>query len=232
MLILSHSKCCPLLSREIANGNALENGLSKCLVNVVDFRKNCKESELDLEQILGNALGLHVTMPPVMSTHVVDPETESYRQTHGSQERPVTDGKYEAIMAAAACAVRKSTDAFRANPRIFAEQCARFVNNVHPKDWKAILDMPGFHPVRDCAVFASSWRRLSVEQVDFGEGKAQIMLGDELPAQQRFTVVVDGPGGDGVLCILRLPGDGYAKIQTSRLLSQFAPGASFWSRLP
>ncbi len=45
---------------------------------------------------------------------------------------------------------------------------------------------PGFEPSRDSALFVSSWRNLSTDTVDFGSGKAKVLLGDELPVQVRL----------------------------------------------
>ena len=41
----------------------------------------------------------------------------------------------------------------------------------------------------------------------------------------RAVNVTTGPGGDGLMCILRLPRDGLAKVQQSQLLNYIAPEA-------
>ena len=214
-------------------GNSLMSGLQKCLVNVVDLRRNCKESHASSEQQIGNTIGTVVVQPP--DTHCIVGEAHSEAETSPGQTRQQHINQphgciwaAEGVLShleAAACAVRKSIQRFRADPQNLQGQLAK--PHVHVWEWKKALSNPGFEAIRDCALFVSSWRNLSAAKVDFGGGKAKFMLGDEMPVQLRFTPIVEGPDGNGVFCKLRFPMDGFDKLQSSGLLDVIAPEASF-----
>ena len=57
----------------------------------------------------------------------------------------------------------------------------------------------------------------------FGGGKPRFKLGDLIPACTRAVKVIAGPDGDSLMCIVRLPRDGLAKVQQNQLLEQIAP---------
>jgi len=46
-----------------------------------------------------------------------------------------------------------------------------------------------------------------------------------MPACTRAVNVTAGPDGDGLMCIVRLPREGLAKVQQSQLLELIAPEA-------
>jgi len=206
----------------VADGNTLESGLLKCVMNVVDLRRNCTHRDIVPEQYFGNAVGAHVTMPPVMSTNQVDSD---------SQAKPLTADKYESVLAAAARSVRNSTETFRADPEILTKTLPMFLPFANPKTWRESVESPEFNPQRDGAVFISSWRNMSMASVDFGGGRSEILMGSTVPLEHRVACIVDGPRGDGVMAVVRFPGDGFDRLQDSRLLDHIAPEALFWTAL-
>jgi hypothetical protein len=66
---------------------------------------------------------------------------------------------------------------------------------------------------------------MAIDDVDFGGGKLRFKLGGLMPACTCAVKVTAGPDGDGLMCILRLPRDGLAKIHQSQLLQHIAPEA-------
>ena len=66
---------------------------------------------------------------------------------------------------------------------------------------------------------------MAIDSVDFGGGRAVLMMGTLMPSFQRACNVSGGPKGDGLICIIRLPREGLARVQESRLLDLIAPEA-------
>ena len=81
--------------------------------------------------------------------------------------------------------------------------------------------------MRDAALYVSNWDNMAVDNVDFGEGKACFKLGCLMPACTHVALLSSSPAKDGLMCILRLPKDGFAKVQQSQVLKHIAPEALF-----
>ena len=139
--------------------------------------------------------------------------------------------RYAEVLLAAACASRQSLDALRADPDGIDGDLRMIVASVQAGAIKQGLAAPDFHPFRDCALAVTSWRKLGLEGMDFGQGRAKMILGDEVPIQHRFANITEGPVGDGVFCLIRFPGDGFVKLHDSGVLAEIAPGAAFGSPL-
>ena len=193
--------------REFACGNTLERGLQKCMLNAADLRTNCPANEIIPPQYFGNAAGASFAMPPDMTSLSLFPDptaagssrpetghkregssvTETGHKQQGSSS-PETGPKQEvqspvpsaekcgAILAAAACAVRQGVQAFRTDPDSLRMQAASHMQQ-REQSVRAWLASPGFMPVRDAAVFVSSWRNMAVDEVDFGGGQSSRSLG-------------------------------------------------------
>ena len=187
--------------REVGNGNDLQHGLQKSLLNAVDFRKNCPDRDVIPENYFGHAVGGSFCMPPEMQPTSPD-----------------------SAIAAAACEVRKGLQSLRNDPSSLSMQAASFLQYLD-QSVMAALDSPEFMPTRDAALWVSSWKNMAIENVDFGSGKARVHLGCVMPASQRAVNVCAGPNGDGLMCIIRLSRDGLAKVQQSKLLDHIAPEA-------
>ena len=250
----------------MADGNSLDNGLQKCLMTVVDLRRNCKTSTFLHDRYLGNCIGANVIMPPLAQFNtsskasaghpVQQPDASTfqpcladsalttpressrrqqahvYSQTYSNahmhkSSHAAVQQKFDAALTVAACAVRKGTDGFRADPAFLSKQLAGAVADATIESWQAALATKGFSPQRDCALFISSWRKLSVGQADFGAGRPQLVLGCERPLQHRFATIIDGLDGDDVLCMLHFTQGGYDRLRASALLHHIAPEASF-----
>ena len=146
----------------------------------------------------GNAFKPRVVMPPAVRP-----------TSHASH--------YSEVLAGAACASRQSLDALRADPAGIDDDLRMIVASVQAGAIKQALAAPDFHPFRDCALAVTSWRKLGLEKVDFGQGRPKMILGDEVPIQHRFANITEGPSGDGVLCMVRFPGVGILANQASAL---------------
>ena len=212
--------------REIANGNDLEQGLQKCFLNAVDLRKNSPATNTVPEEYFGSAVGGSFCMPPDVSFGLQDPaataEPTSHEQTRAVKSTTVSGAHYLSILAAAAGAVRSALQAFRADPSTLQTQAASYTQYLRVHD---LLASAEFVPVRDAALYVSSWRHMPTDNVDFGGGKAKFVMGSVMPAMTRAVNVTAGPDGDGLWCIIRLPKDGLARVEQSQLLEMVAPEA-------
>jgi len=215
--------------REVANGNNLEKGLQKCFLNAVDLRKHSVAADVIPKQYFGNAVGGAFSMPPDSSTTSLafptDTAAGSTAQEHQVQSQALLGRHYMKVLAAATCAVRKGLEAFRADPDVVQTLAASYMQLMHPAQVHQLLASPDFVPVRDAALWVSSWRHMAIDDVDFGGGKPRFKLGSLMPACTRAVNVTAGPDGDGLMCIVRLPREGLAKVQQSQLLEQIAPEA-------
>ncbi|KAL0021527.1 hypothetical protein WJX77_004343 [Trebouxia sp. C0004] len=217
------------LIREIANGNNLETGLQKCFLNAVDLRKHGAAADVIPKQYFGNAVGGAFSMPPETSTASLASPTHtaagSAAQELNGQSQALLGHHYMNTLAAATCAVRKGLEAFRADPDVAQTLATSSRQYMQPAQVHQLLASPDFVPVRDAALWVSSWRHMAIDDVDFGGGKARFKLGCVMPACTRAVNVTAGPNGDGLMCIVRLPRDGLAKVQQSQLLERIAPEA-------
>lgn len=216
------------LIREVGNGNDLQHGLQKSLLNAVDFRKNCPDPDVISENYFGHAVGGSFCMPPEMQTtspeSAVAPATNGVTHNQKGQLQNPSDDHLMALIAAAACEVRKGLQSLRNDPNSLSMQAASFLQYLD-QSVMAALDSPEFMPTRDAALWVSSWKNMAIENVDFGSGKAKVHLGCVMPASQRAVNVCAGPNGDGLMCIIRLSRDGLARVQQSKLLDRIAPEA-------
>lgn len=221
-----------IFCREASEGNTLAGGLQKCLTSAVELRSNY---ELIDNCFFGNAILPRVMQPPAispMSPAILSSAESAVQATaQTDSERAKTklslDVQYAELVAGAACASRQCLDALRADPAGRNGNLHQIVASAQPGAVKAVVASTDFHPFRDCALAVSSWRNLGLERVDFGHGKAKMILGDVAPAVHRFALVLEGPGGDGVFCMVRFPGDGFEKLRKSGVLAEIAPGAVF-----
>jgi hypothetical protein len=212
--------------REVANGNNLEQGLQKCFLNAVDLRKHSAAADVIPKQYFGNAVGGAFSMPPDCSTaSCTDTAAGSTAQEHQVQSQESLGRHYLKVLAAAACAVRKSLEALRADPHALQTLAASSMQFMQPEQVHELLASPDFVPVRDAALWVSSWRHMAIDEVDFGGGKPRFKLGSLMPACTRAVNVTAGPDGDGLMCIVHLPREGLAKVQQSQLLELIAPEA-------
>ena len=215
--------CC----REVANGHSLETGLQKPLLFTVDLRKNGPAVDCVPNQFLGNCVCGCVCMPPNANTALQESDASSDvaspAQDRSHQLKTMPGECYTSILLAAALAVRKSLEALRADPNCLQVQAATFARSAGMSP-KQLLASPDLTPARD-ALWMSSWTNMPTDKVDFGGGKPEFLLGGLMPASLRAVNVTTGPGGDGLMCILRLPRDGLAKVQQSQLLNHIAPEA-------
>ena len=150
---------CWLWSREFAEGNDLSTGLKKCFIFLYDLRR-LVGSDIQIPQdYWGNAFSVEVVMPPPPPTGLQP------------QERS------QSILAAAACAVHVSYQTLRADPAAVSKALGFYLGAADVGHWKQMLDAPGFNPFRDGAAGVSSWRSMSVERADFGQGMPWVVAG-------------------------------------------------------
>lgn len=217
--------------REVANGNNLEKGLQKCFLNAVDLRKHSAAADVIPKQYFGNAVGGAFSMPPDSSTASLASPTDtaagSTAQEPRAQSQASLGRHYMKVLTAAACAVRKGLETLRADPHVLHTLAASSMKYMQPEQVHELLASPDFEPVRDAALWVSSWRHLAMDDVDFGGGKPRFNLGCVMPACTRAVNVTAGPDGDGLMCLVRLPKEGLAKVQQSQLLELIAPEARF-----
>ena len=217
--------------REVANGNNLEQGLEKPLMIAVDLRKNGPAQDCVPGQFFGNAVGGSFCMPPNVTTAPqkshASSEVATPAQDRSKQQKALPGECYTSIVLAAALAVRQGLEALRADPHCLQVQAAGIAQyaGMPPEQMHKLLASPDFLPARDVALWVSSWVNMPTDRVDFGGGKAEVLLGSVMPACLRAVNVTSGPEGDGLMCILRLPRDGLAKVQQSQLLNHIAPEA-------
>ena len=135
---------------------------------------------------------------------------------------------FEDTLAAAACAIRLGTQAFRKDINSSVKQLTARAMALAPtlKAWKQAAAKPEQNPVRTCSVVMSSWRNV-FDKIDFGEGPPRVIVGGFVPHLFKFCIVTEGPGGEGELCALTFLEEDFERLQASRLLQDVAPEASF-----
>lgn len=154
----------------------------------------------------GNAMSIAVVQPPSLD------------------KAPQPDGSgLREIFAAAACAVRLATQAFRADVAGGAKQLMAALPALVESE---SLRNPDMNPFKGCCADVVSWRNL-YNNVDFGKGPPSLTLGAALPSLINICWVMEGPDGDGVFCTLWSTEEESKRLQTSQVLHQIAPEASF-----
>ena len=162
--------------------------------------------DLEPTPYFGNAMSIAVVEPPCM---------KEAHQADGSG--------LIACLAAAGCAVRLATQTFRANVAGGANQLMAALPALVQSE---SLRNPDMNPFKGCCADVVSWRNL-YNNVDFGEGPPALTLGAALPSLINICWVMEGPDGDGVFCTLWFTEDESKRLQTSQVLHQIAPEASF-----
>lgn len=154
--------------------------MQKKLINVVGLRGNgC--TRITPVPYSGNAES---------STHIHPADVMTLQTTDGHCDLQDT-------LAAAACAVRQGTQAFRTDPNSYAKGGLALVSAlVTAESRKAIPSSKKYARVFEASLGATSWGNI-FDQVDFGPGRPTIILGGVILTQARSCVVTKGPGGDG-----------------------------------
>lgn len=147
---------------------------------VVNLRRLSSLAAVDATQAIpldhfGNALTIQVTMPPPFPELAA---SDGDQQSADGIQR--TAAHVQNILAAAACAVHKATQALRSDPMAAATAQAGLLGCMEMGYYKAVQQMQGFNPMRDCATLLTSWRRTSIEKADFGEGTPWVVAGKTL----------------------------------------------------
>ncbi len=131
-----------------------------------------------------------------------------------------TDGSgVSDTVAAAACAVRLATHAFRSDVASSVKQLFAALPALVQAE---VLQ----NPFKGCCLDVVSWRNM-YNKVDFGHGPPVLTLGGALPTLINISFVMEGPGRDGVLCTLWFSEADFERLQASQLLHQVAPEAAF-----
>ncbi len=196
-------------------GNDLTKGLQNMAMNIVGLRTS-GFSELKPDPYIGTALCLVLVQPPELAQ-------PRMRSTTGD-----TCISFDDTLAAAACAMRLSTLAFRKDVNSSVQQLTARALALPPtlKAWKQAAAKHEQNPFKTCSVVMSSWRNV-FDKVDFGEGSTAVIVGGFAPHLLKFSIVTEGLGGDGVLCALTFLEEDFEQLQASRLLHDVAPEASF-----
>lgn len=205
-----------MLCREAAAGNDLTKGLQNIALNITGLRTS-GFSELKPDPYIGNALCIVWVQPP----ELMKPSMT------GSASDDISIS-FEDTLAAAACAIRLGTQAFRKDINSSVKQLTARAMALAPtlKAWKQAAAKPEQNPVRTCSVVMSSWRNV-FDKIDFGEGCPRLIVGGSVPHLFKFCIVTEGPGGEGELCALTFLEEDFERLQASRLLQDVAPEASF-----
>ena len=200
-------------------GNDLTKGLQKNVMNIMGLRTS-GFSELKPDPYIGTATCLVSVQPPEM----VQSRIKSTSTSTGSD----TSISYADTLAAAACAIRHGTQTFREDVNSSVTQLTAQFMGLSPTlgAWKQIAAKPENNPFNTCHVVMSSWRNV-FDRLDFGQGGPTVIVGSALPHMPIFCPVTEGPGGDGVLCMLTFHEEQFERLQASRLLQNVAPEASF-----
>ncbi len=135
---------------------------------------------------------------------------------------------FDDTLAAAACAIRLGTQAFREDVNSSVKQLIARALALPPtlEAWKQAAAKHEQNPFETCSVVMSSWRNV-FDKLDFGEGSPTVIVGGFAPHLLKFCFVTEGPGGDGVLCALTFLEEDFERLQASRLLHDVAPEANF-----
>jgi len=184
-------------------------------MNIMGLRTN-GFSKLKPDPYIGTALCLALVQPPELPQSCV-------RSTSGD-----TRISLDNILAAAACAVRLSTQRFRVDVNTSVTQLMEQSMGLAPtlEAWKQVAAKPEQNPFDTCHVVMSSWRNV-FDRLDFGQGAPTVIVGTSPPHMLQFCPVTEGPRGDGMLCALAFHEEDFERLQDSRLLQDVAPEATF-----
>ena len=160
--VMSMTDNVSVMHREAAAGNDLTSGLKKCFGYLVDLRRlGSSEGNPIPRDHWGNCVTLQFAMPPAV--------------TEAASASP--SSLVQATFAAAACAIHQATQALKDDPAAVSKALAFHLSLVTPSFFKDGLAAPGFNPLRDCAAILSSWRNMSIDRVDFGQGLPVVVAG-------------------------------------------------------
>lgn len=173
-------------------------------------------SELKPDPYIGNALCIPLVQPP---------ELMKLGMNSASDDIAIS---FDDTLAAAACAIRLGTQTFRKDINSNVKQLTARAQALPStlKAWKQAAAKPEQNPVKTCSVVMSSWRNV-FDKLDFGAGPPAVTVGGLAPHFLKFSLVTEGPGGDGVFCALTFHEEDFERLQASRLLHYVAPEAGF-----
>ncbi|KAA6422323.1 MAG: hypothetical protein FRX49_07793 [Trebouxia sp. A1-2] len=201
--------------KEAAAGNDLTKGLQNMAMNIMGLRTS-GFSELKPDPYIGNALCIPLVQPP---------ELMKLGMNSASDDIAIS---FDDTLAAAACAIRLGTQTFRKDINSNVKQLTARAQALPStlKAWKQAAAKPEQNPVKTCSVVMSSWRNV-FDKLDFGAGPPAVTVGGLAPHFLKFSLVTEGPGGDGVFCALTFHEEDFERLQASRLLHYVAPEAGF-----
>ena len=196
-------------------GHDLTKGLQNMAMNITGLRTS-GFSELKPDPYIGNALCIVWVQPP---------EVAKPSMNCASGDISIS---FEETLAAAACAMRLGTQAFRKDVNSSVRQLTARALALPPtlEAWKQAAAKHEQNPFKTCSVVMSSWRNV-FDKLDFGEGPPTVIVGGFAPHLLKFAFVTEGLGGDGVLCTLTFLEEDFERLQASRLLHDVAPEACF-----
>jgi len=191
--------------REASSGNHLKKGLHQAISNILGLRSNGFK-DLKPNPYFGNAITFVLIQPLPLTT------------TQSADGSGLSD-----TVAAAACAARLATHAFRSDVATSVKQLFAALPALVQAE---VLQNPDMNPFKGCCLDVVSWRNM-YNKVDFGQGPAVLTLGESLPTLINTSFAMEGPGRDGMLCTLWFSEVEFERLQASQLLHQVAPEATF-----
>ncbi len=163
-------------------------------------------TDLKPNPYFGNALSIVLIQPlPLTTTQSTD------------------GGGLSDTVAAAACAVLLATRTFRSDVASSVKQLFAALPALVQAE---VLHNPDMNRFKGCCLDVVSWRHM-YNKVDFGQGPPVLTLGGALPTLINISFVMEGPGRDGVLCMLWFSEVDFETLQAIQLLHQVAPEATF-----
>ncbi|KAL0048306.1 hypothetical protein WJX82_000471 [Trebouxia sp. C0006] len=165
--------------KEASSGNHLKKGLHQAISNIMGLRSNGFR-DLKPNPYFGNAITFVLIQPLPLST------------TQSTDGNGVSD-----TVAAAACAVRLATHAFRSDVASSVKQLFAPLPALVQAE---VLQ----NPFKGCCLDVVSWRNM-YNKVDFGHGPPVLTLGGALPTLINISFVMEGPGRDGGCPCLSFP---------------------------
>jgi len=186
--------------REASSGNHLKNGLHQAISDIMGLRSNGFK-DLQPNPYFGNAASIALIQPLPLTT------TQS------------TDGSgLSDTVAAAACAVRLATRAFRSDVASSMKQMFAALPALVQAE---VLRNPDMNPLKGCCLDKVSWRNM-YNKVDFGQGPPVLTLGGALPTLINISFVMELQAE--MVCFAR---SGFLK-----LILKGCKQVSFCTRLP
>ena len=195
--------CCAC--REAAGNDDLKGSLQNPISNIMGLRANGYKG-LQPNPYFGNAVSLVVIQPPSTT-----PESQIGGSDLGE------------LLAAAACAVRLTTQMFRADVAGSAKQLMAALPALVSAECLRNADM---NPFKGCCVDVVSWRNM-YNDVDFGQGRPALTLGAAMPTLTNISWIIEAPDGDGVYCTIWFLQQQFDRLQDNQLLQRLVPEASF-----